>query len=292
MKVEVKKIDGTKREINVAVTGDVVKNKFESVFAKIAKEAKAPGFRVGHVPRDILEKNFSDHAHEMVLRELIPDVYNEAIDKEKIDVIGLPDISEVKLDRSNLSFRAVVEVSPEIKLGKYKGLKVSYKRIAATPDEIKRNLDALKESRKLETLDDAFARSMGYPDMAEFEKAIERQILAQKENQQRQKIESELVKGVADSLEFKVPETLIERQLQDLLRQVKMDLALKGVSREKIESEEQELAKKLRPEAEKQVKVYMVLSEIAKKENIASDEHMPHKVMELLLKEAEWNIES
>jgi FKBP-type peptidyl-prolyl cis-trans isomerase (trigger factor) len=42
------------------------------------------------------------------------------------------------------------------------------------------------------------------------------------------------------------------------------------------------------PEAEKQVRVYLVLSEIAKKENIPLDDHMPRRVMEFLLKEAEW----
>ena len=278
MKVEVKKIDGTKRQVNVEVTGEVVKNKFESVFQKIGKEAKAPGFRPGHVPRDILEKNFSEQAHEMVLRELIPDIYNEAIGKEGLDAIGLPDISDVRLDRVNLSFKATVEVSPEIKLGKYKGLKVAYKRAEVTAEELKRKLDSLKESHKLAALDDSFARGMGYPDMAEFEKTLERQMFLQKEN----------LKGITDGMDFKLPEAMVERQLQDLLRQVKMDLALKGVSREKIEGEEAGLAKNLRPEAEKQVKVYLVLSAIAKKENIPPDEHLPHKVMELLLKEAEW----
>jgi hypothetical protein len=30
------------------------------------------------------------------------------------------------------------------------------------------------------------------------------------------------------------------------------------------------------------------LSEVAKKENIALDDHMPRKVMEFLMREAEW----
>ena len=44
----------------------------------------------------------------------------------------------------------------------------------------------------------------------------------------------------------------------------------------------------MRPEAKRQVKVYLVLSEIAKKENIPLDDHMPHQVMEFLLREADW----
>ena len=59
MKTEVKKIDSTKREVSIEVSGEIVKNKFEDAFKKLGKEAKVPGFRVGNVPRDILEKNFS-----------------------------------------------------------------------------------------------------------------------------------------------------------------------------------------------------------------------------------------
>jgi len=58
MKTEVKKIDGNKRELDIEVTGELIKNKFEDVFKHIAKEAKVPGFRTGHAPRDILEKHY------------------------------------------------------------------------------------------------------------------------------------------------------------------------------------------------------------------------------------------
>ena len=119
----------TKREISVEVSGDIVKNKFEDVFKKIGKEAKVPGFRPGHAPRDILEKHFSSMRNELVLKELIPDVYNQAIEKEALDVIELPNISDVKLDRNTLSFKATVEVRPEIALKNYKGIKVNYKKL-------------------------------------------------------------------------------------------------------------------------------------------------------------------
>jgi len=34
--------------------------------------------------------------------------------------------------------------------------------------------------------------------------------------------------------------------------------------------------------------VYLVLAQIAKQENIPIDDHMPRKVMEFLLREADW----
>ncbi|MDD5594861.1 MAG: trigger factor, partial [Candidatus Omnitrophica bacterium] len=250
--------------------------------------AKVPGFRPGHAPRDILEKNFSHHAHEEVLRSLIPDAYQEIIKNEGLDVIDMPEISDVKLEREFLSFKATVEVSPEINLGKYKGIKINYAKVEVLADELKRHMDSLKESRKLEKLDDNFAKSLGYPNLVELEEAIKRQIFLQKENQQRQKIENEIIEAVTKDLDFKIPQVMINRQLEDSIRQAKVNLALKGMPREKIDEQEKELTKELEPQAKSQVKIYLVLSAIAKKENISQDDHLPQHVLEFLLREADW----
>ena len=290
MKTEVKKLDAGKKELNIEVSGDIVKNKFEEVFAQIAKEAKVPGFRPGHAPRDMLEKHYAAAVHEQVLKELLPDVYEQAIKKESIDVIELPEISEVKLDREKLTFRATVEVTPEIAVKNYKGIKINYKKITVSPDEIKRSIDSLKESRKVESVDDSFAKGLGFPSLKDLEATLERQILMQKENHEHQRIESEIIEAITKELDFKLPASLVSRQLQEMARQSKLDLALKGVQREQIEQQEATLLKELEPEAKNQVKVYLVLSAIAKLENIAIDDSMPRRVMEFLLKEANWNI--
>ena len=288
MKTEVKKIDATVREVSVEVSGEVVKNKFEDIFKKIGREAKVPGFRPGHAPRDILEKHYSAHAHEEVLKELVPDVYNQAIDKEKLEVVELPEIFDVKLDRSSLSFKAKVEVGPEITVENYKGIKINYQKLKVSEDEIKRSIDALKESRKLEAADDSLARSLSYPSLIELEQVIQRQIFGQKEREQRERIENEIIEAVTKGMDFKLPQRLVDRQLQDLLKQAKLDLALRGVPAEKIEEETKRMSQELEPQAKRQVKVYLVLMAIAKLENITQDEHMSRRVMEFLLREADW----
>ncbi len=288
MKTEIKKLDGTKRELSVAVSGELIKNKFEDVFAQIAKEAKVPGFRPGKAPRDVLEKHYAASVHEQVLKELVPDVYNQAIAAEKLDVIELPQISDVKLDRANLSFKAVVEVSPEIQVKNYKNQKINFKKVVVTEDEIKKQINSVREARKADALDDKFSRSLGYPSLADLEKTMERQLYITKENQERARIENGLIENLMQGLEFKLPQGLVNRQIQDMLRQTKLDLAMKGLPRDKIEEQEKLLLEGIEPEAKKQVKVYLVLAEIARKENIAIDDHMPAKVMEFLLSQADW----
>lgn len=288
MQTTVKKIDSTKRELSIEVAGDIIKNKFEDVLKRIGKEAKVPGFRPGHAPRDILEKRYSADIHEQMIKELVPEAYNDAVKKEGMDVLDLPQITDVKLEATRLSFKAVVEVGPQINIKDYKKLKVNYEKINVTPDEIKRYLDSLKEARKLDALDDNFAKSMAYPNLGELEKGVEKQLYTQKENQQRQKIENALVESLTKGIDFKIPESLIKRQLDELLRHAKVDLMMKGFPREKVDEQEQEMIKHLEPEAKEQVRVYLVLAEIAKRENIPADDNMPRKVMEFLLREADW----
>jgi FKBP-type peptidyl-prolyl cis-trans isomerase (trigger factor) len=290
MKTAVKALDNSKKEISIEVSGELVKNKFEDVFKKIASEAKIKGFRPGHAPRDILEKEYSGLAHEQVLKELIPDLYGQAVEKEGLNVLEMPEIKDVKLDRSSLSFKAEVEVYPEIEVKNYKGLKIKYKKIAVSADEIKRNLDAVKESRKIDKLDDDCAKSLGYPNLAELEKTVERQLSVQKDNAQRQDAEHQVVEQLTKDLNVKIPQALVSKQLEEMLRNAKMEMAIRGIPKENIAGHEGEMVKELEPRAKEQVKVYLVLNAIAKKENIPSDEHMPAKVLEFVFKAASWEI--
>lgn len=288
MKVDVKKTDRNKRELTIEVNGDIVIKKFDDVYGRIAKEAKIPGFRPGNAPRDILEKHYSDLAHQEVLKSLIPEVYGQAIDSERLDVVDLPKISNVKLDKDILSFTVLIEIKPEINLKDYKGIKITYKDIEATEELIKAKLDSIKESKKIENIDEAIAKSLGYPTVEELKEAIKAQIYLHKENEQRIKIEQQIIKHLISGSEFNLPSSLVERQLKDMVSQAKVELALRGVSEEEISKQETKLNEQLKSEAQERVRIYLLLEAIAKKENIALNEQMPSRTMEFLLREANW----
>lgn len=291
MKTAVKKLTGAKAQVHIEVSSEVVKNKFEEVFSRIAKEAKVKGFRPGHVPRDVLEKNFSSDAHHVVLKELIPDIYSQAVKKEGLEVLDAPEISEVKLNRDSLSFIAEVETAPEIPIKNYKRLPLNFKAVSVEADEVKRHIDSLKESRKLDAADDNLAKGMGYPSLAELEKSIERQIVVQKDNAQRHQIEHQLIDSLTKDMNFALPQSLVDKQSQELLRQAKVELALRGMPKDAIAEQEKKISQEVETEARSQVKVYLVLRDIARKENIPLDDSMSQKVMEFLLREAQWQLQ-
>ena len=108
MKVNINKIDTLKRELEIEVPQDRVKEKFDVVYEEIKKNVKIPGFRPGTAPRSILEKHHSKLAHEEVIKQLLPETYQDALKNENLDVIALPEITDVKLDSASLRYKARV----------------------------------------------------------------------------------------------------------------------------------------------------------------------------------------
>ena len=102
MKVDVKKIDPVRRELRFEIPRDRVKVTLDEVYSDIGKHAKVKGFRPGKVPRHILEQHHSRLAEEEAIRKIIPQVYQEALEKEKIAPIDLPEIDR-KSTRLNSS---------------------------------------------------------------------------------------------------------------------------------------------------------------------------------------------
>jgi FKBP-type peptidyl-prolyl cis-trans isomerase (trigger factor) len=298
MKTEVKKIDQHKRELTVQVEGDIVKQKFDQVYKRINKEAKIPGFRPGNVPRDILEKHYSSLAQQEILKELLPEVYNQALTEVSLEPVSLPEISQVNLNQDSLSFKANLEVKPAIELKNYKGLKVEYKPIQVSEDEINQALDRLKQAHApgnsvsggadVQMSESDFAHSLVCPNLKVLKEAIERQIHLEKTRAQQVNLENGIIEQLLGQLNVQVPTSLINQQSDSLVRQAELDLTLRGMSKEDIEKQVPELRKNLEPQAKRQVLVFLVLEEVARRENIARDDKMSQRVLEFLLRQADW----
>lgn len=288
MKVETKKVDATKIELEIKVPQEMVKKKFDEVYERIGKEAKIPGFRPGNAPRDILEKHHGRLAREEVIKDLIPEAYKHSIEKEKIGVVELPEISEVKLESNILSFKAMVEVRPEIGVKDYKNLRLKYEKVTVLPEEIDKAIDNLKSTRKIEAIDDSLAKRLGYKTVNEMRQSVERQLYAQKESDLRYKLQDDLIKQVLAKVNFRIPASLIQRRLEELTRQAKTQMAMRGAVPEQIIAQEDKLKEELQPDAQLQVKTFLVLDEIAKKEGIPESGHRTQDVIEFLLSQANW----
>ena len=87
-----------------------------------------PGFRKGHVPKNVLEQRFGKGLFfEDALYICAQEYYSEFLDKNKgVEPVARPSIDDksIKMDDKGVTFAVVVTVRPEITLGQYKGLTI------------------------------------------------------------------------------------------------------------------------------------------------------------------------
>ncbi|HHI67932.1 MAG TPA: trigger factor, partial [Planctomycetes bacterium] len=112
------------------------------------------------VPRPILEKKFGTALREDVKERVVDQAWREALEENDLEPLGEPKVEGLPpgpLDENqDLSFQAVFDVYPEIKLGEVKGLKVKKEKIQVSEAEVDQALDELARSRaRLEPVPDA-----------------------------------------------------------------------------------------------------------------------------------------
>ncbi len=287
MKVTSKQKKENKVTLNIEVPKDAVLKKFDEVYGEIGKEAKVPGFRPGKAPRQVLEQHHSQLAREETIKHLITESYEKSVKDESLDVIDLPQISEVKLEGDILSYKAEVEVKPDIALKNYKGLKIKKDEVKVEDSEVQEYVKNLKKGRE-DIPDEKLAKGLGYKTSEEFLDCVAKQLFLKKENEARAKLEKDLIDQVVKQASFTVPKSLVERRIHELEHQSRHQMEQYGLPEDRIKARMEEFMPKLKAEAEEQVKVFLVLETVAKKENIKADDQMLNRVVELLFAEAEW----
>lgn len=293
MKLAVKKLDAVRRELKFEVPRERVSKKFDKIYEELGKVVKVRGFRQGKVPRHILESQHSKLAREEVIKDLIPEVYQEGIEREKITPIDLPEILDVDLAEGKVTFTAKLDVKPEVKISDYKKVKVQRKSSAVTPQELDKMLELFKKGRgegKEVVIDDTFARGLGFPSLEEFTRSLTRQMELDKDRQNRVDIENQVVEHLLKKARLATPPSLVKKQLARRIEELRRRLGSQGLPPEEIKKKEEELRPQIEEAVEKDVRIYLILDKIAEQENISlkEGENLAVKVMEFLLKEAEW----
>ncbi len=126
---------------------------------------------------------------------------------------------------------------------------------------------------QLPELNDDFAVSLGkFKNSNELLANLKDSIQQEKEMKEKQRIRLEILGKMIDSSDIKTPELMIEHQLEDMMRGLDNDLHNNGMELgpylAHIGKTQEELKKSWRNEAEKQVKMALVLHKIVKDKKI------------------------
>jgi trigger factor len=131
-------------------------------------------------------------------------------------------------------------------------------------------LAAVKE-KKLPSLDDEFARSVGDGQTVEtLRDRVRSRLRAERETDRRRKLRRTILDVLLSRQQIPAPEVLVESETASALRDYARYLAASGVDPEK--EDWAKLQEEARPGAERRVKEYLLLDAIAEREGVAVSE--------------------
>lgn len=147
MQIAVEKKEGAELSFKVELPKERVEEELSRAFHRLVREVKVPGFRKGKVPRKIFEHRFGQEVlQKEAIKRLYPEVYQEVVVQQNLSPIIEPTLEILQFSPNKpLILRIDLVTKPEVKLGKYKGIKVKEREIETSKDEITRALGQLQE---------------------------------------------------------------------------------------------------------------------------------------------------
>ena len=122
----------------------------------------------------------------------------------------------------------------------------------------------------LPELDDAFAKNLGadFQDLNELNEKIRESLTDREEKRIDRELKMRLLKKISDTVDFELPESLVDSELQGAMENIRQNLIRSGSNLEKAGLNEEKLKEDLRPASEKRVKDMLVLGEIARENDL------------------------
>ncbi len=148
MSLQVEKLEKNMAKLTIEVGADELDKAIESAYQKQKGKISIPGFRKGKVPRQVVEKMYGKEVfYEDAANILIPDAYEKALDECEEDIVSSPKIDVTQIEAGKpFIFTAEVALKPEVKLGKYKGVKVEKADVVVTDEEVDEVIEKEREN--------------------------------------------------------------------------------------------------------------------------------------------------
>jgi FKBP-type peptidyl-prolyl cis-trans isomerase (trigger factor) len=288
MKTKLKNVSEAEIEITCEIETAVFEKERPFALKKIGEEVTLPGCRKGHIPENMLAQKFGD---ALILEEManlaIDRAYPEILKEHAIHAIGMPTVAVKKLAKGNpFEFTLTFPVMPEIKLPDYKNIAKEIMSVtgdtAVTDEEVSKAENELlkqfatKDADGKEILPELtleIAQKFGpFATIEEFKTKIRESLNQEKENQARSKKRMQTMEKIADGIKVKLPQILIDGELDRMMNQFRHDIEQMGMKLEDylktIKKTPEDMRTEWLPDAEKRAKVQIALTHIAEAEKL------------------------
>jgi len=364
-----------KKKFTIEIPEEAIKSSLNEQYQNLRKEAMVPGFRKGRAPLRLVEKRFGSEIGMQVKLRLLADAADIAMKKEKLDVLGDPDIDHEKVELPEsgvMRFDFEVEVRPQFDLPALEGISIEKPVVEVREEDIDEEILAMRkragvwtpkedgtvddgdqvvasvvmdvegveenqktdnleifvqdrgfvsgvpveglsgilagakvgerketsvdvpktyfneeyrgkkvgisiEIREIKRLEPAeineeFLRRFGVESEDELRESLLEYRRAQAERQARSSMADQVYKHLLDNTGFDLPETVVADQSTRILQRQYTSMLMRGLPREKVEEQMQQLRASSDEQAKEQLKLFFIMDKIAEKLDVRASE--------------------
>lgn len=149
MAVTVETLEKLERKITLTLPVTAIQSEVDSRLKRMARTVKMDGFRPGKVPMNVVAQRYGYSVHYEVLNDKVGEAFALAANEAKLRVAGQPRITEKEgAPEGEVSFDAVFEVYPEVKIGDLSSAEVQKLTAEVTDSAIDKTLEILRKQRR------------------------------------------------------------------------------------------------------------------------------------------------
>lgn len=141
------KVETNVYEVEISIDAEAFEAAVQKAYLKQRKNITVKGFRKGKAPRAFIEKMYGEGIfYEDALEIIYPEAVSDAVKEADLSIVDAPfDLDVTEIGKNGVEMKFKVTVKPDVKLGKYKGLKAVKPSVKVTADEVKAELARMQE---------------------------------------------------------------------------------------------------------------------------------------------------
>lgn len=136
------------RLIRAEVARGMYDREYADRLKKAARTHQRPGFRKGHTPKAVLERELGDLLRMEAIEALVPKAWVSALLEHKLAPVSDPALGNLEFpEEGPLRFDLTVEVRPEIELKDLSGLPVRKRQVTTSDEDVEKVIERLRDAR-------------------------------------------------------------------------------------------------------------------------------------------------
>lgn len=280
-------------EISITVPWADLEPKWNEILQKLASDLELPGFRKGQVPESLAEQSLGSKLNDEFFKVVMPQALIESLQGSNVVPIDYPKYQLVSFVKGQpLSFKALITEKPQIAVGDYKNIKVQKPPVKAVTDaDVDKMIEEMFKRWKakqpaspsaslggsasqalLGVPDDNFAKAVGALSLIDLKQKLKTDLEKEAKYNNELDYEELILQQVEAITTVEIPEILVSDELNRMLVSLQRRVADMGLLLEDYLKGQNKTIESLKNEwkvqAEKNVKMELGLSEVARQENV------------------------